>query len=200
MDLAFQENGDGGRTAISGFNGGNPSRTVASFPAGFGADYAISIEKGFIGVFQLASGGDNSLGFLFGQAQSGNNSDASYGITMTPAQMAMIGLTANNGQTFGFVGSLLSTSAYRSNETIGQSTTIPEHGSGNAGFNHYQTFTQGLSYPWRCRNPRRFRCLVSPPSRPASGLGGANNLLRTLHQFLSKAPRERGFIFAHVWP
>src|SRR5207253_7675731 len=74
----FSDNGDGGRTAISGFNSGNPSRTVASFPGGFAADYAIAIENGFIGVFQLVSGGNNSLNFLFGQAQSGNPNDGPY--------------------------------------------------------------------------------------------------------------------------
>jgi hypothetical protein len=142
----FSDNGDGGRTAISGFNGGNPSRTLLSFAPGFAADYAISIEKGFIGVFSLASGGNNSLGYLFGQAQSGNNNDASYSINITPAQMSQIGLTAGSGQTFLFDGSLISTSAYRANETIGASTTVPVDGSGNAGFNNPQSFTQSLSY------------------------------------------------------
>src|SRR2546428_5373071 len=49
----FSDNGDGGREAISGANNGNPSRTLVTFPAGFGADYAMAIENGFIGVFQL---------------------------------------------------------------------------------------------------------------------------------------------------
>src|SRR6201986_3440663 len=44
----FSDNGDGGRTAISGYNSGNPSRSLVTFPSGFGADYAISIENGFI--------------------------------------------------------------------------------------------------------------------------------------------------------
>jgi hypothetical protein len=60
--------------------------------------------------------------------------------------MAQIGLTADSGQTFYFVGSLDSTSAYRSNETIGNSITVPGDGSGNAGFNNPQTFTQDLPY------------------------------------------------------
>jgi len=142
----FSDNADGGRTAISGFNGGNPSRTIASFPAGFGADFAVSIENSFIGVFGLVSGGNGSLNFLFGQGQSGVNSDPSYSINITPAQMAQIGLTAGSGQTFHFVGSYISTSAYRANETIGPSITVPGDGSGNAGFNNPQTFTQDLAY------------------------------------------------------
>lgn len=140
--LLFSDNADGGRTAVSGFNGGNPSRSLVTFAAGFTADYALSIENGFIGVFGLAPGGNNSLNFLFGLGQSGNNLAASYSITLTAAQMSQIGLTAGSGQTFSLVGSLTSTSAYRSNETIGNSLTVPSDGAGNAGFNNPQVFTQ----------------------------------------------------------
>lgn len=140
----FSDNQDGGRTAISGANNSNPSRTLVSLP--FAADYAISIENGFIGAFGLASGGNGSLNFLFGQAQSGNNSDPSYSINISPAQMAQIGLTAGSGQTFDFVGSYISASAYRANETIGASVTAPADGSGNAGFSNPQTFQSGLAY------------------------------------------------------
>jgi hypothetical protein len=143
----FSDNGDGGRTAISGFNNGNPSRSVVSFSPGFGADYAISIENSFIGVFGLAAGGNNSLNYLFGQGQSGNNVAPSYSISISPSQMSQIGLTAGSGQTFTFVGSLDSTSAYRANETFGPSVTVPSDGSApNAGFNGTQTFTEDLSY------------------------------------------------------
>jgi hypothetical protein len=138
----FTDNGDGGRTAISGYSSSNPSQTVASFPSGFGADYAISIENSFIGVFGLAAGGNNSLNYEFGQGQSGNNSDSSYSITISPAQMNQIGLTAGSGQSFSFVGSLISETAYRANETIGASITTPANGSDpNAGFNGTQVFT-----------------------------------------------------------
>ena len=143
----FSDTADGGRTAISGFNSGNPSRTIAGFAGGFGADYAISIENSFIGVFGLASGGNGSLNYLFGQSQSGVDSDASYSITITAAQMAQIGLTAGSGQTFLFVGSEDSDTAYRSNETIGNSVTTPDVSSApNAGFNGSQLFTNSLSY------------------------------------------------------
>jgi hypothetical protein len=142
----FSDNGDGGRTAISGFNSSNPSRTLVTFAPGFQADYAISIENSFIGVFGLAAGGNNSLNFLFGTSQSGVDSQASYSITLTAAQMAQIGLTAGSGQLFAFVGSEDSDTAYRANETIGASVTVPGDGSGNAGFSNPQTFTGSLNY------------------------------------------------------
>jgi hypothetical protein len=136
----FSDNGDGGRTAISGFNSGNPSRTVATFSSGFGANYAISMENSFVGVFGLVAGGNNSLNFLFGQSQSG---PGPYSITMTPAQMNQIGLTLGVGQTFDFVGSLISTTAYRANETIGPSVTSP---STDAGFTGTQVFVGADAY------------------------------------------------------
>ena len=160
----FSDNADGGRTAISGANIGNGSRTVASFP-GLQADYAIAIENSFIGVFGLAAGGNGSLNFLFGQAQSGNNSDPSYSINISPAQMSQIGLTAGVQKTFLFVGSYISTSAYRANETVGASVTIPGDGSGNAGFNNQQEFTGYNSYQ-----------LVPEPSSAALLLLGAAGL------------------------
>jgi hypothetical protein len=142
----FSDNGDGGRTAISGASISSGTRTVATFASGFGADYAISIENSFIGVFGLAAGGNNSFNYLFGTAQSGVDSDASYSITLSAAQMAMIGLTAGSGQTFSFVGSFISDTAYRANETIGASVTTAGDGSGNAGFSMPQTFSQSLGY------------------------------------------------------
>ncbi len=143
----FSDAADGGRTAISGFNSGNPSRSLLTFAPGFGADYAISIENSFIGVFGLNSGGNNSLSFLFGTAQSGVDSDASYSITLNAAQMLQIGLVAGSGQTFSFDGSFDSDSAYRANETIGPSITVPDSGAApNAGFNGSQTFQLQLPY------------------------------------------------------
>lgn len=138
--------GDPGRTAISGYNSSNPSQTIATFPTGFGADYAISIENDFIGVFGLAAGGQNSLNYLFGASQSGNASGP-FSISLTPAQMSQIGLTEGSGQTFSFVGSLISGSGYRANETFGPSTTFPANGSDpNAGFNGSQVFSGADSY------------------------------------------------------
>jgi hypothetical protein len=137
----FLDNGDGGRTAVSGANLGNPSQTVATFPSGFLADYAISTENTYMGLFGLAPGGNNSLNFITGASQSGSNTSASYSVTFP---LAYIGITG--GQSFEVVGSLISTSAYRSNETFGPSVTTPGDGAGNAGFSQPQVFVSALSY------------------------------------------------------
>jgi hypothetical protein len=133
----FSDNGDGGREAISGYNSGNPSRTLVTFPSGFDADYALSIENSFIGLFQLASGGNNSLNYITGASQSGSDAQGAYTVVFP---IADLGITA--GQSFNFDGTLISESAYRSNETIGPSDAP----SGNLGFSGQLDFTGWDTY------------------------------------------------------
>ena len=127
---------DGGRTAISGFNSGNPSRTVATFPATFAADRAITVEPGnFSGMFDLSTPSN------FGFVSSGGLSGSGTGPFTFSFSKADLGLT-DPIDSFDFVGTLISTSAYRSNETIGTSVTVPgtPGDAPNAGFNGTTTF------------------------------------------------------------
>ena len=139
-NATFNDNDDGGRTAISGANNSNPSRSLVTFAPSFTANYAISIQDSFIGVFGLSATG--SPNYLFGASQSGNNSDASYSITMSAAQMANIGLTAGSGGVFSFEGTYISATAYRSNEAIGASNATGT----NPGFYDSLTFSGADSY------------------------------------------------------
>lgn len=130
------DSSDPGRTAISGFNSGNPSRTTAFFPAGFDADLAITVEPGvFGGLFSLS----NPANFPF--VASGGLSGSGSGPFTFSYSKADLGV-ATPGASFDFVGTLISTSAYRSNETIGTSLTVPGSGGDapNAGFNGSTTF------------------------------------------------------------
>lgn len=143
----FNDTGDLGRQVISGTNPANtpPSRSVVNFTTGFGADYALSIQQDFIGVFDLSTGATGGpFTFQFGQGQS----TPPYTITLTPTQAAQIGI--NPGGTFSFVGTYLATGVYRSNETIGTSTTVVDPGNPgaapNAGNNGTVTFTSSNSY------------------------------------------------------
>jgi hypothetical protein len=137
----FSDNGDGGRQAISGANNGNPSRNLITFPAGFGADYALEFENDtFDGLFGLVAGGNNSLNFVAGNGPS--TIGGPYVVTVPEADL---GITP--GQSFGFVGYLTSTSAYGSNEAIGTAAVIPDVGAApNAGFNGQVIFASGDSY------------------------------------------------------
>lgn len=138
----FTDSADGGRTAISGATAN--SRTTVNFAEGFGADYALSIENGFIGVFGLTENGSHT--YLFGEGQSGGNTAASYTLNLTSAQMEQIGITPGSGESFSFVGTLISPTAYRSDETIGASTAIGADGGPNPGSNNSLTFTESLTF------------------------------------------------------
>ena len=125
----LSDNGDGGREAISGTNNGNPSQSIATFPTGFTANYALSFEDGFVGLFALppnmAATGAN-LTYITGANQSGEPDV----ITLA---LATLGLT--QGQSFQLDGTLISTTAYRSDETIGP-----------ASFTNGEGFTEGLTF------------------------------------------------------
>ena len=135
----FFDNGDAGREAVAGANAGN-SQTLAVFPTGFAADYAIEFENTiYTGLFGLASGGNNSLNYINGSAPAGGTFSVTF-------PLSNIGISA--GQSFNFVGTYISTSAYRSNETIGASVTTPGSAGDtpNAGFNGQTTFTSSDQY------------------------------------------------------
>jgi hypothetical protein len=139
-NATFTDNGDGGRTAISGANNGNPSRSLVNFAPGFLADKAISLEPGiFAGLFDLSN--PSNFGFI----ASGNLAGAGAGPFTFSYSRAQLGLGPTDP--FSFEGTLISTTAFRSNETIGASTTIPDVGAGdNAGFNGSTTFSAANTF------------------------------------------------------
>ena len=134
----FSDAGDGGRQSVSAFNPGNLSRDLISFPTGFAADYALEFENDtYDGLFQLAAGGNNSLGYV-----GGNGPSTAGGPYVVTVPLMSLGLTT--GQGFRFDGVLVSTSGYGSNETVGASVTTPDPAGGSgvdAGFNGSTTFT-----------------------------------------------------------
>ena len=129
----FNDGGDGLRRAISGFDGG-ANRSVLTMTAGFGADYAIALgpapSESFGGLWQLANGGNNSLGFIssVNLNPAGNSSSASYTFSFDVSQ---IGLTPDNGQSFRLLGSYISNSGFRSDEAV------PGNVSGTQGWNPF---------------------------------------------------------------
>ncbi len=146
----FADNADGGRTAISGFRRENPdagdadTRTLATFASGFTANYAVALQPAttsqttFAGLFQLATGGDNSLVYL-GSANAQNPSGNTFTFSISATD---IGLTTV-GDAVRFSASLISGTAFRSNETIGASSTTNGQ---NPGFTGTLTYTGFESY------------------------------------------------------
>ncbi len=134
---AFTDDTNNQTEAISGYNagdsnnGGNPTRTLATFPSGFGADYAVAFDGGNVNVFSL--GGTSSAGTINFIANASQNTNPPYAITVNLASLGI-----RTAQNINFVGTLISATAFRSNETIGNGTL---GGTGNQGFTTPITFT-----------------------------------------------------------
>lgn len=127
----FTDVADGGRTAISGFNFGNPSRTQVNFPAGFRPQMAISMEpstNNFAGLFSLS----NPANFTY--INSGGLTDVGGSHTIYTFSFSKADLGIAGSVNFKFFGTLISTSAFRSNEAIGSALTDPPPAPPNYGF------------------------------------------------------------------
>ncbi|MEM8874812.1 MAG: hypothetical protein AAGD32_11215 [Planctomycetota bacterium] len=130
----IEDTSDPGRSAISGDGGGNESEIT--FAPTFFADFAIAIDTGFAGLFQINS--DGSLTFV----ASANRNAADSNNTEIDFNLSNIGLSA--GDSFDFVVTYLNSSnAFRSDEFVGVSgTTVP---SGNIGQNPVTLLTNDFA-------------------------------------------------------
>jgi PEP-CTERM motif len=126
----FADGNDGLRKAISGFDGG-ANRSTMTFATGFSADYALALgpsSDNFGGLWSLANGGGNSLGFVSSANlnPTGNNNSPTYTFSIS---LASIGITA--GQSFGLFGTYISNTGYRSDEAVAGAAT------GTQGYNGF---------------------------------------------------------------
>jgi hypothetical protein len=121
---SFNDQADSLRRAISGASEGTTgidanSRSILTFNSGFTADYAIALNTGFGGLWELVSGGDNSLTFRSAVGLSPTEVSDSTSYTFA-TNVTNLGLSANSGESFKFVATYLNASnSYRSNEAIG---------------------------------------------------------------------------------
>ncbi len=136
--LSFNDQQDGLRQAISGASGGTTgldanTRSTVTFNTGFTADYAFAANTGFGGLWTLASGGNESLIFntATGFAPTGDNAAATYTWNFNVSD---IGLTANSGESFKFVGTYLNAgNSFRSDEAFGFDISGGNPGAGGIG-------------------------------------------------------------------
>lgn len=130
----FTDRGDPGRRAISGFSFGGPRSTI-NFAPGFTADYAISIESGFAGLFQLAANQPHTFISSANLINSGTVSE----LELTLSQLGM-----TQGGSFRYLATYLNQdNSFRSNEFNGVSFSGSNPGNGstiNLGANDFHTF------------------------------------------------------------
>ena len=100
---------DQGRRAVSGFDGVN--RSVVNFPTGFEPDFAVTVQSGFVAIFEIVVGGTHNF------VASGNltNADPVYSFDFDSGEVG-----ASAGSSFAFVGTYLNANdAARFDEAIG---------------------------------------------------------------------------------
>lgn len=116
---SFNDQLDDLRKAVSGVSGSN--RSTLTFPSGFSADYAVALKPtspgNFGGLWSLANGGDNSLGFITSVSLSPNNSNNAANYTFSFA-VSQLGLTPNTATTISLLGSYVSATGFRSTEAV----------------------------------------------------------------------------------
>lgn len=130
----FTDRADPGRRAISGFSF-NGARATLNFATGFTADYAISIEPGFAGLFQLAENQSHTFVASANVVNSGTVTEL--GVTL--AQLGM-----NQGETFRYLATYLNQdNSFRSNEFNGVAFSGGNPGNGstvNLGASDFHSF------------------------------------------------------------
>lgn len=136
----FNDQADANRRAISGINGGG--RSTVNFPSGFLADFAISVNTGFGGLWSLASGGNNSLGFVKSVGTPSSSTFSTYTFVLSKTDL---GIAAIDPLSFNFLityGNPNGVSGYfRSNEGYGNGLPGTNPGVTDV------TYTTFLSYP-----------------------------------------------------
>ncbi len=117
------DTGDDGRKAISGFDGTN--RSTVTFPPGFLPDYAISINNGFAGLFEIVENGAHAFVTSANLSPTNNNNATSYTFDIDFSEIG----TTQGSESFKFLATYINASnAFRSNESYGRNTA-----SGNPG-------------------------------------------------------------------
>lgn len=127
----FNDNNDGLRTATSGYSS-STNKSVLTFPSGFLPDYAIAFDQGFAAIFELVNGGPVSFNYV-GSANltPTGTTNAVYNFTALKSQLSIV-----SDASFNFLVTYISTTAFRSNEFIGEAGP-----AGNLGFTDYTATT-----------------------------------------------------------
>ncbi len=116
----FTDSDDGLRRAISGIDGGG-QRSTLTFASGFEADYAIAMNTGFAGIWQLANG---TFHTYLTNAVFANPLVSSPEIEL---ELSVIGVA--QGASFDYVVTYISETGFRSDEFHGVAATTVTTGN-----------------------------------------------------------------------
>ena len=133
----FTDEGDGLRRAISGLQAAN--RATLDFPLGFLPDYAIALDQGFGGIWELVNGASHNYINSANLTPSGNPDAATYTFTVAKTD---IGITT--GIVFNFLATYVSETGFRSNEFIGDPGPANNPQSGPYTATAYSTYASAL--------------------------------------------------------
>lgn len=143
IDSQVNDNGDGLRTAISNGDSGGFASTV-DFPTGFEVDYAIAVNTGFGGLWEIpASGaiGNNGLNYInTANSTLASTTQASFTLSINWADLGL-----SSSDSFDFVGFYLSNTAYNSDEGYGIGIVSGNQGSDDVAFTSFETYSPTLS-------------------------------------------------------
>lgn len=136
----FNDNGDQLRSALSQY-GGVGQQSTMNFATGFSPNYGIALQPAapinFGGLWQLVNGGSGSQSFVSTINLSPTGSDAQGTYTFS-INLSSLGLTG--GQSFEFMGLMVSTTGFSSPEILGGTV------SGANGWGNTQTVTTFSTY------------------------------------------------------
>ena len=133
------DTGDDGRKAISGFDGG--SRSTLDFPPGFEPDFAISMNNGFAGLFEIVESGSHTYIQSALLSPTATNNAATYTFNIDFANVN----TTPSAESLKLLATYINPAgAFRSNEAIGRMNTVGNPGANPVGMDTYYQSNSGL--------------------------------------------------------
>jgi hypothetical protein len=144
-NFADPDSGDRLRRAITGagiFEGG--TRSIVNFPAGFEADYAIAVNTGFGGLWELVENG--SFPFINGVGNPTNATDASFVMSFNKED---IGINQEDNVAFNFVITYMNAfggdGVFRSDEGYGAGLPTGNPGTDDVTFTSFEVYDASLN-------------------------------------------------------
>lgn len=174
VNFADPDAGDRLRRAITGagiFEGG--TRSVVNFPSGFEADYAIAVNTGFGGLWELVE--NAAFPFISGVGNPASSTEASFVMSFSKAD---IGIATEDNVAFNFVITYMNAfggnGVFRSDEGYGDGLPTGNPGTDDVTFTSFEIYDASLDINDKQINQVSARLFNNQLS--LTGINGAVNL------------------------